>query len=119
VLLIEDEAALRQAVERFLARRNVSVVGVADGETALAAARASEFDVVVTDVRLPGMSGKEFAERLRSEQPALGARLVVATGDARSDDARAIVDATGAIRIDKPFDLERLEEAIRASAARG
>jgi PAS domain S-box-containing protein len=71
VLLVEDEAGLRQATVRFLARRNVTVVGVGDAESALAAARASDFDVVVTDVRLPGIDGREFVERLQRERPSL------------------------------------------------
>lgn len=118
VLLVEDETGLRQAAVRFLARRNLTVVGVGDGEAALAAARASDFDVVVTDVRLPGMSGREFVERLRLERPALGGRLVLATGDPRGDEARAIMAATGATCIHKPFDLEQLEAVIRETAAR-
>jgi len=118
VLLVEDEAGLRQAAVRFLARRDVTVVGVGDGEAALAAARTSDFDVVVTDVRLPGISGREFVERLRRERPALGGRLVLATGDPRGAEARAIMDATGATCIHKPFDLEQLEAAIREAAAR-
>jgi CheY-like chemotaxis protein/anti-sigma regulatory factor (Ser/Thr protein kinase) len=118
VLLVEDEAGLRQAAVRFLARRDVTVVGVGDGEAALAAARTSDFDVVVTDVRLPGISGREFVERLRRERPALGGRLVLATGDPRGEEARAIMAATGATCIHKPFDLEQLEAAIRETAAR-
>ncbi len=118
VLLVEDEAGLRQAAVRFLARRNVTVVGVGDGEAALAAVRASDFDVVVTDVRLPGISGREFVERLRRERPALGGRLVLATGDPRGEEARAIIAATGATCIHKPFDLDRLEAVIRETAAR-
>jgi len=118
VLLVEDEAGLRQAAVRFLARRNLTVVGVGDGEAALAAARTSDFDVVVTDVRLPGISGREFVERLRRERPALGGRLVLATGDPRGDEARAIMAATGATCIHKPFDLEQLEAVIRETAAR-
>jgi CheY-like chemotaxis protein len=118
VLLVEDEAGLRQATVRFLARRNVTVVGVGDAESALAAARASDFDVVVTDVRLPGIDGREFVERLQRERPSLSGRLVLATGDPRDEDARAIVAATGATCIGKPFDLERLEAAIRETAAR-
>jgi DNA-binding response OmpR family regulator len=73
---------------------------------------------VVTDARLPGSSGREFVERLRAERPALAGRLVLATGDPHSEEARAIVAATGAARIDKPFDLEQLEAAIRAAAER-
>jgi len=118
VLLVEDEAGLRQAAVRFLAHRNLTVVGVGDGEAALAAARASDFDVVVTDARLPGLGGREFVERLRRERPALGARLILTTGDPRGEDARAILAATGAACIDKPFDLERLEAVIRETAAR-
>jgi DNA-binding NarL/FixJ family response regulator len=74
--------------------------------------------VVVTDVRLPGISGREFVERLRRERPALGGRLVLATGDPRGEEARAIMAATGATCIHKPFDLEQLEAAIRETAAR-
>lgn len=118
VLLVEDEVSLRHAAVRFLGRRDITVVGVGDGEAALAAARTSDFHVVVTDVRLPGMGGKEFVERLRRERPALSERLVLATGDPRGEEARAIVAATGAACVDKPFDLERLETVIRETAAR-
>lgn len=79
VLLIEDEPMLSRALCRALGDRGLAVHPVPSAETAFAVlAREAPFDAVVTDLRLPGLSGQELARRLR--QP----RLIVITGDAAS-----------------------------------
>ncbi len=117
-LVVEDEAGLRQTITRFLARRGIEAVAVADAEAARDALRRGAFDVVVTDVRLPGGGGATFAERLRQEQPALVGRVIVASGDLTSELAREMIAATGAATLEKPFDLNRLETLIREVARR-
>jgi len=117
-LVVEDEAGLRQTITRFLARRGIAALAVADAEAALRALRTSAFDVVVTDVRLPGGGGATFAERLRHERPALVGRVIVASGDLTSPLAREMIAATGAATLEKPFDLNRLETLIREVAGR-
>src|SRR2546422_10194077 len=67
VLLIDDEEGLRRAVVNYLKRRGMHIIAVEDGGDALRVLRREHFDVIVSDVRMPGMSGGEFLERLRRE----------------------------------------------------
>jgi len=59
VLIVEDERAQREALSRFLSKRDMVVETVGDGEAALKRLRESAFDAVLTDLRLPGMDGLE------------------------------------------------------------
>ncbi len=68
VLVVDDEAALRNALLRFLDRRGIHGEGVSDGAEALRALQQRRFDVIISDVRMPGMSGRELLERLERDQ---------------------------------------------------
>ena len=72
VLLVEDEAVVRTLLERVLVAAGFSVLVAEQGEAALAlaAAHAGPIDVLLTDVVMPGMSGRELAERLLVDRPA-------------------------------------------------
>src|SRR5206468_11750721 len=70
VLLVDDEEGLRRAVLGFLKRRGMYAIAVEDGGDALRVLRRERFDVIVSDVRMPGMSGGESPERLRRAHPA-------------------------------------------------
>src|SRR5204862_3480451 len=59
VLVVDDETALRNALLRFLGRRGIHGEGVADGAEALRLLQRRAFDVIISDVRMPGMSGRE------------------------------------------------------------
>ncbi|PYP49847.1 MAG: hypothetical protein DMD45_13045, partial [Gemmatimonadetes bacterium] len=67
VLVVDDEVTLREALLRFLQRRDIHVEGVADGWEAIRLLEQRAFDVIISDVRMPGMSGREFLERLRRD----------------------------------------------------
>src|SRR5258708_13010216 len=81
VLLIDDEEGLRRAVVSFLKRRGMHVIAVEDGGDALRVLRRERFDVIVSDVRMPGMSGGEFLDRLRRGHPAMVNHLLFTTAD--------------------------------------
>jgi CheY-like chemotaxis protein len=74
LLFVDDEPALRSGMQAFGVMRGFSVVVASDGEAALEAARTSGVDAIVCDLRMPGMDGYAFHERLRSERPGLAAR---------------------------------------------
>src|SRR5205823_9038674 len=82
VLVVDDEPSLREALLRFLQRRNIHGEGVADGWEAIRLLEQRDFDVIISDVRMPGMSGREFLERLRRDRPELLGRLVFKIGRA-------------------------------------
>jgi two-component system, NtrC family, sensor kinase len=118
VLIVDDEEALRDALLRFLERRGISGEGAADGTAALRALRERTFDVVISDVRMPGMSGREFLDQLRRDRPRVIPRLVFSTGDTLAPDTAALLRESGVPTVTKPFDFLQLEGVIRDVAAR-
>ncbi len=112
LLFVDDEPSLRSGMQAFGELRGFSVLTAGDGIEGLAVIRSTGVDAVVCDVRMPGMDGLAFFERLRHDRPGLAARTVFITGD--------VVSATGgsaAARqpvLNKPFTFERLEEAVVA-----
>jgi two-component system NtrC family sensor kinase len=112
LLFIDDEAALRSGMQAFGALRGFTVFVAANGIEGLELVRTSSIDAVVCDLRMPGMDGAAFHERLRSERPGLAARTVFITGDVVTTSGRMT-----SIRqpvLSKPFAFEKLEEALVA-----
>ena len=118
VLVVDDEPSLREALLRFLQRRNIHGEGVADGWEAIRLLEQRDFDVIISDVRMPGMSGREFLERLRRDRPELLARLVFSTGDAFTSETATLLKESGVPTVAKPFDFAVLERVVREVAGR-
>jgi PAS domain S-box-containing protein len=118
VLVVDDETALRDALIRFLERHGIRAAGVADGAAALQVLGERGFDVIISDVRMPGMSGREFLERLRRDWPHLVPRLVFSTGDTFAPDTAALLQEAAVPTVTKPYDLAALERVIREVAGR-
>lgn len=112
LLFIDDEAMLRSGVQAYGELRGFTVLTAADGIEGLEVVRTSAVDAIVCDLRMPGMDGVAFHERLRRERPGLAARTVFITGDVVTTNGR-----TTSIRqpvLSKPFALEKLEETLVA-----
>ena len=116
VLLIDDEEGLRRAVVTFLKRRGMHIVAVEDGGDALRVLRREHFDVIVSDVRMPGMSGGEFLERLRRDHPAMVHRLIFTTGDSFAPDTSTLLRDAGVPSLVKPYDFSKLEAILHQVA---
>lgn len=116
VLLVEDDAPALRALVRGLEAEGLRVTGFTHGAEALAwlARHASEVQVVVTDLMMPGMSGWEFARHLGEQYPALHATLVVLTGGAATDEARAFTEQPGLLVLEKPITRQALAKALRS-----
>jgi len=106
VLLIEDDEEIREELAGELVARGLRVDGLASGEAALAALERRPADVVLLDIRIPGMGGLPTLEALRERFPAT--EVVVLTGHA---DVRTAVRAMEAGAFDylmKPADPDEL-----------
>lgn len=112
VLVIEDDEAVRLAVERGLAVHGFDVGAVADAETALTRIAGRPPDVVIVDVGLPGMSGVELCARLRALEVDLPI-LILSALDQVSDRVAGLQAGADDYLV-KPFDLEELMLRIRA-----
>ncbi len=111
VLVVEDEELVRRAVHRALDRLGYHVLEASSAEQALDLCRAQAFDVLLTDMVMPGMNGCQLAERTLADRRAR--RVLFMSG--YTDDAvlqRAVVEL-GAGFIAKPFSPEVLAQKVR------
>jgi len=110
VLLVEDDAAVRTSIERMLTATGYDVVSATDGEEAVRIAGATPMDVVLTDVAMRGLNGREAAELIRKAKP--GVPIVFMSG--YTDDAvlrRGIGDRELRF-LQKPFGVDELSRAL-------
>ena len=120
VLVVEDDAAVSRVTRRLLAGAGYEVLEAGDGETALAVCRehAGDVDLLVTDVIMPGMSGKALAGRLRQLRP--GLPVVYVSGHAPEVVGRRGVDASSVV-LSKPFNgdglLRAVDQALQGAVA--
>ena len=106
VLFVEDEVVLRMSTTDMLERLGCSVAGVGSGEAALdLLEQEQEFDLLLTDVGLPGMSGEELAAKVREKYPSLP--VVIASGYGRSG-----TQADRMHFISKPYSSIDLQQAL-------
>lgn len=111
ILLVEDEAALRNANAEFLTSIGYSVVCAGSGPEALAAAaEADRIDLVITDVVMPKMNGREFADRLLELRP--DTKVLFVSGYADDVVLRAGVSMQGTPFLQKPFSLRQLGSTV-------
>jgi CheY-like chemotaxis protein len=117
-LLAEDESLAALALGDALSEMGHAVVHAADGETALGLAAALPFDVLVTDIAMPRLSGLELIPLLRAERP--GLPVVMMTGWLPPDGAKLLAEpGKGPMTLLlKPFELSQLAEALARVAPR-
>ena len=107
VLVVDDEAMVRTVTAKLLRVRGYAVRDADGGQAALDALDAEPADVVLTDLSMPGMSGRELAAEVRARFPDLPVLLITGDTDAEaeSSDVAAVVP--------KPFQLDALDATLR------
>src|SRR2546427_5981799 len=111
ILIVDDDPGQRSLLDSFLKGQGFETVPVPSGERALDVLRAQDFSMMISDVRMPGISGLETLRRARKEHAILPVLLVTAYADVR--------DAVGAMRdgalnyLSKPIDLDELLASVR------
>jgi CheY-like chemotaxis protein len=88
------------------------VVTVDSAETALEKIARQHYDLVICDVRMPGIGGQGLYQRLRSSYPDLAKRIIFTTGDTVSRTTRAFLENVGTPYLSKPFMIEDLQRAM-------
>src|SRR5437868_3385446 len=111
ILIVDDDAGQRSLLDSFLRGQGFDTLVVDSGEKALQALRSQPVSMMISDVRMPGMTGLETLRRAREEHAVLPVLLVTAYADIR--------DAVGAMRdgalnyLAKPIDLDELLATVR------
>jgi CheY-like chemotaxis protein len=112
VLLVDDDSAVRTLIKVYLQRDGIPVIDASSGEEAVEifARDASRISLVITDVIMPGMSGRELAARVRDSQPDVPVLLI----SGYCDELPAETD--GLRCLPKPLDFKQLLQEVSALA---
>lgn len=107
VLVVDDDPVVGKSIDRILSSRGYAVISAAGGEEALERLASEDYDVVYTDIKMPGMSGLEVARHIKESRPWLPVVIVTGYGnDANEAEARQI-GVSGFLR--KPLSPDMVE----------
>ena len=117
ILVVDDAEEVREVLRELLSRQGFTVVTCPDGESGLVELESRTFDLAMVDLGLPGISGLEVANRLKSRWPATQVALMTGYGDRMGpEDAHARgVDFV----LSKPFSLDQLRSVVDHAIANG
>src|SRR6202023_1592652 len=111
ILIVEDEAKMRRLLELNLAEEGFTILSAGDAETGLKLLRENSVDLVVTDLKLPGMNGLEFLQTVKRQNAALP--VVVMTAFGTVETAVEAMKAGASDYVLKPFSLAEMRMVIR------
>jgi two-component system response regulator (stage 0 sporulation protein F) len=114
ILLVEDDPTSRRNIAVFLRLVGYEVYEAEDGEMALRLLPSMQFDVVISDLNLPGkLNGIDILGALKTLPRKIDAILITGAG---SDEVRSRAKSLGAVYMEKPVQLKELEQAIQQRA---
>ena len=114
VLVVDDEASVRVALQRYLSSRGHEVETTASGKEALARMREDAFDAVIIDMRMPDLSGEQLFGELKSRDPSYAERVIFTTGQLVDDSVRGFLASTGRPCVPKPFEFTAFDQVLPA-----
>jgi len=114
ILVVEDEPAILELQLAILGSTGATTVGVPTGSEAVALLERRDFDLIVSDVKLPGgVSGEDLFRWIEKHRPTLLRRVLFVTGDSASESTRAFLEKSGARCLMKPFSVEDYVTVVR------
>ncbi|KUG28179.1 response regulator receiver protein [hydrocarbon metagenome] len=112
VLVVDDEDRFRTTLVKLLGAQGLTAEAAPGGEEALALLAEKPFDVVLLDVKMPGLSGQEVLPRIKAAAP--GVEVLILTGHASVDIAAEMIAGGAADYLLKPCPLDELVGCVRA-----
>ncbi|MDW7732766.1 MAG: response regulator [Methanolobus sp.] len=112
ILVVEDDLMNMELLTALLEITGHKVEGVDNGEKALNSVDKSHFDLILLDMRLPGMNGLEVVKKLRNYPQTLNVPVVAVTASAMKGDRESILEAGCADYVSKPFDTGNFLKVI-------
>ena len=111
VLVVDDDPVVGKSFDRVLSGKGYAVITARNGEEALNKLRAENYDVVFTDIKMPGMNGLEVAERVKASQPWLPVVIITGYGTDANEARAKAAGVSGFLR--KPLSPEMIEGSAR------
>ncbi|MBN1862215.1 MAG: response regulator [Dehalococcoidales bacterium] len=115
ILVVEDEPTVNEVCRKVLTRDGFEVDTAVNGEVAQRMLREGDYDLILMDIKMPGMDGREFFGILKARYPKLAGRVIFATGDVIGGDTKEFLDQSGRPVLTKPFTPDELKAIVRAA----
>jgi two-component system NtrC family sensor kinase len=112
ILVIDDEQVLAELLAELLAALGHEAVTCCSPLRALELVESREFDLILSDFRMPIMNGRELYERINQTHPDLARRMVFLTGDVVTPETRGFIESTGNAHLAKPFRLDGVAKVV-------
>ncbi len=113
ILVVDDEAPMRESLKDWLTEDGYEVGLASGGEQAIAMARERDWDVILLDLKMPGMDGLETLRRLKGEDPGTDAQVIIMTAYGTIDTAVQAMKEGAFDYLLKPFDPDQVEMEIQ------
>ena len=118
VLVVDDEEEISSTLAEILALDGLAVDVAESGEAALSRIASRSYDVILSDLRMPGLDGPALYRRLDLERPALARRMIIVTGDTLNPAAQSFLAESGLPCLEKPFDPADVRRIVGQVLAR-
>ncbi len=118
ILVVDDEPAIVEILYQVLKADGHRVDTAVNGEMAWRKIKNEKYDLIISDLRMPGLSGQELYARVRESDRPLAQRFIFSTGDVLSVDTHTFLGDTGNAYLQKPFELEAIRRVVNQTLAR-
>jgi two-component system NtrC family sensor kinase len=119
ILVVDDEQVVRDVVNRVLTGEGHKVEAADNAADALKKIEGKTYNLVLVDIKIPGMNGVELYKRIQKIDKSLARRIIFITGDIMSADTEKFLSEAKVAHIDKPFDAEQLKREVRCALNEG
>ena len=109
ILVVDDDPVVAKSIDRVLTAKGFAVINAQNGEDALKKLKNETYDVVFTDIKMPGISGIEVAERIKASQPWLPVVIITGYGSQENQSRAEAAGVSGFLN--KPLSPEMIERS--------
>jgi len=114
ILVVDDELAIIDILYQVLRLDGHRVDTALNGTVALRKIEKEQYDVIISDLRMPGMGGRELYEKVREMNLDLSRRMIFSTGDVVNVETREFLEKSGNSYLQKPFDMDAIRRLVRS-----
>jgi PAS domain S-box-containing protein len=112
VLVVDDEAFLLECLADAIGSWGCGVTACGLAAEAIQKLQVDAYDLIVSDIRMPGLTGIQLFDWIREHQPAMAQRIIYTTGDSFDPETRTFLEQAKLPHLGKPFDLKKLKQAM-------
>ncbi|MEK6678309.1 MAG: response regulator [Nitrospirota bacterium] len=113
ILVLDDEPIILELCVEFLTTEGYKVDTAGNGKEALSLLQEKDYDVVISDMKMPSLSGAEFYKIVNERYPKVAKRIIFVTGDMLNVETKAFLENTNNPYLIKPFKLNELRNIVK------